>query len=263
MTGTSPWRGRRRTPATGGDDSAVSWNLTSGMAPFYEMPDYVNELPAIDRFNDELDAMDGARDGRWRDNSHRAAPRRLRHTGSHTVPDAAVREGDPGGGVRRGRRPRPAVPQLQGDRRGRSRVQRQRRSRCPTPCGSRTSTCEIMVDFLERDRRQGQMGAGAHRRSRHEPRPRGLGRVPDRHRQHRGDAERAVRRRRRRAADREVPHDRVLAERGRAAPRAGTTSSTSRASCWGSRRGRRSSPGASRSRGTRTTRCSRGRSRPR
>jgi type I phosphodiesterase/nucleotide pyrophosphatase len=55
--------------ATGGDDSAVSWNLTSGMAPFYEIPKYVNELPPIDRFNDELDALDGARDGRWRDNS--------------------------------------------------------------------------------------------------------------------------------------------------------------------------------------------------
>jgi predicted AlkP superfamily pyrophosphatase or phosphodiesterase len=54
--------------ATGGDDSAVSWNLTSGMAPFYEIPDYVNELPPIDEFNDEVDAMDGARDGRWRDN---------------------------------------------------------------------------------------------------------------------------------------------------------------------------------------------------
>lgn len=55
--------------ATGGDDSAVSWNLTSGMAPFYELPTYVNELPKIGRFNQELDAMDGARDGQWRDNS--------------------------------------------------------------------------------------------------------------------------------------------------------------------------------------------------
>jgi hypothetical protein len=54
---------------TGGDDSAVSWNLTSGMAPFYEMPKYVNSLPKIDRYNEELDAMDGARDGMWRDNS--------------------------------------------------------------------------------------------------------------------------------------------------------------------------------------------------
>ena len=55
--------------ATGGDETAVSWSLTSGMAPFYEIPEYVNELPKIDRFNDELDSMDGARDGMWRDNS--------------------------------------------------------------------------------------------------------------------------------------------------------------------------------------------------
>jgi predicted AlkP superfamily pyrophosphatase or phosphodiesterase len=55
--------------STGGDDSAVQWNLTSGMAPFYELPRYVNQLPKIDQYNDELDAMDGARDGKWRDNS--------------------------------------------------------------------------------------------------------------------------------------------------------------------------------------------------
>jgi hypothetical protein len=55
--------------ATGGNDSAVSWNLTSAMAPFYEMPKYVNSLPPIDRFDQELDRMDGAIDGKWRDNS--------------------------------------------------------------------------------------------------------------------------------------------------------------------------------------------------
>jgi hypothetical protein len=33
------------------------------------MPKYVNSLPKIDRYNEELDAMDGARDGMWRDNS--------------------------------------------------------------------------------------------------------------------------------------------------------------------------------------------------
>lgn len=55
--------------ATGGDDSAVSWNLTTAMKPFYRMPGYVNDLPPIDRFNAQLDAMDGARDGKWRQNS--------------------------------------------------------------------------------------------------------------------------------------------------------------------------------------------------
>jgi hypothetical protein len=53
--------------ATGGDDSAVSWNLTSDMAPFYEMPSYVNQLPDLTAFNEELDRADGALDGRWRD----------------------------------------------------------------------------------------------------------------------------------------------------------------------------------------------------
>jgi hypothetical protein len=55
--------------ATGGDDSAVSWNLTTAMKPFYDMPKYVNDLPTIDRYNAQLDAMDGARDGKWRQNS--------------------------------------------------------------------------------------------------------------------------------------------------------------------------------------------------
>ena len=56
--------------STGGDDSAVSWNLTSDMAPFYKLPNYVNDLPRHrPKFNDELDRMDGAHDGKWRDNS--------------------------------------------------------------------------------------------------------------------------------------------------------------------------------------------------
>lgn len=55
--------------ATGGDDSAVSWNLTSDMAHFYTLPSYVNDLPGIEQYNDQLDRMDGAADGLWRDNS--------------------------------------------------------------------------------------------------------------------------------------------------------------------------------------------------
>ncbi len=55
--------------STGGDDSAISWNLTSDMAPFYGLPSYVNDLPSIEGFNAELDRLDGALDGNWRDNS--------------------------------------------------------------------------------------------------------------------------------------------------------------------------------------------------
>jgi predicted AlkP superfamily pyrophosphatase or phosphodiesterase len=54
---------------TGGDDSAVKWNLTTDMAPWYKLPRYVNQLPGIATFNDQLDRMDGAIDGMWRDNS--------------------------------------------------------------------------------------------------------------------------------------------------------------------------------------------------
>jgi hypothetical protein len=46
----------------------VRWNLTSDMAPFYELPDYVNELPSLSEYVDDLDRADGALDGKWRDN---------------------------------------------------------------------------------------------------------------------------------------------------------------------------------------------------
>ncbi|HEX6329927.1 MAG TPA: alkaline phosphatase family protein [Actinomycetota bacterium] len=46
----------------------VRWNLTSAMAPFYELPDYVNELPPLSGYVEELDRADGALDGMWREN---------------------------------------------------------------------------------------------------------------------------------------------------------------------------------------------------
>jgi hypothetical protein len=51
--------------ATGGDDSAVSWNLTRTMAPYYDLPRYVNGLPGIDVYARKLDRSDGAIDGAW------------------------------------------------------------------------------------------------------------------------------------------------------------------------------------------------------
>jgi hypothetical protein len=50
---------------TGGDDSAVSWNLTRTMSPYYELPRYVNRLPGIEVYARKLDRRDGALDGRW------------------------------------------------------------------------------------------------------------------------------------------------------------------------------------------------------
>ncbi|MGH2672482.1 MAG: alkaline phosphatase family protein, partial [Actinomycetota bacterium] len=52
---------------TAGAES-VSWNLTTAMAPFYDLPSYVNELPPLVGYVDDVDRQDGALDGMWRDN---------------------------------------------------------------------------------------------------------------------------------------------------------------------------------------------------
>ena len=45
------------------------WNLTAAMAPFYELPAYVNDLPPVTRYVRQLDQADGALDGKWRTNN--------------------------------------------------------------------------------------------------------------------------------------------------------------------------------------------------
>jgi hypothetical protein len=52
-------------PTAGAED--VRWNLTSDMAPFYRLPSYVNDVPPLAAYLDDLDRADGALDGRWRD----------------------------------------------------------------------------------------------------------------------------------------------------------------------------------------------------
>ena len=51
---------------TGGAET-VRWNLTSAMAPFYELPSYANDVGSIDAFAERLDREDGRLDGLWRD----------------------------------------------------------------------------------------------------------------------------------------------------------------------------------------------------
>ncbi len=53
--------------ATAGAES-LSWNLTSAMAPFYDLPEYVNDLPPLSDYVDAVDRLDGRLDGRWRSN---------------------------------------------------------------------------------------------------------------------------------------------------------------------------------------------------
>jgi hypothetical protein len=203
--------------ATGGDDSAVSWNLTTAMKPFYEMPKYVNDLPTIDRYNAQLDAMDGARDGKWRQNSIAQfnngfdTPARTPFQtqlfekviseegfGADDVPDLlylnykaidVIGHAFSANGIEMSDALKVQDEHLQ-----------------------------ILIGLPEPHGREGNVGAGAHGRPRYEHRPRDLRRVPDRHRHHREPAEPEVRRRRQRAADRQVPHDRVLVQRERARP---------------------------------------------
>jgi Type I phosphodiesterase / nucleotide pyrophosphatase len=52
---------------TAGAES-VSWNLTADMAPFYDLPQYVNDLPPLSEYVDDVDAADGSLDGMWREN---------------------------------------------------------------------------------------------------------------------------------------------------------------------------------------------------
>ena len=50
--------------ATAGAES-TTWNLTPDMAPFYDLPAYVNELPPLSDYVDDVDRADGALDGDW------------------------------------------------------------------------------------------------------------------------------------------------------------------------------------------------------
>jgi hypothetical protein len=52
---------------TAGEES-VSWNLTTDMAPFYELPGYVNDLPPLEGYVEDVDRSDGALDGLWMGN---------------------------------------------------------------------------------------------------------------------------------------------------------------------------------------------------
>ncbi len=46
-----------------------AWNIKGKNAPWYHFPAYVNDLPSITTYTDALDRADGAKDGKWRENS--------------------------------------------------------------------------------------------------------------------------------------------------------------------------------------------------
>ncbi len=58
---------REQEQASTGGDEGSTWQLTTGMAPYFEMPDYVNEVPGIERDLARLDQEDGVVDQAWGD----------------------------------------------------------------------------------------------------------------------------------------------------------------------------------------------------
>ena len=45
----------------------IRWNLPTTVAPWYQLPDYANDLPPLSTYVDDVDRADGRFDGKWRD----------------------------------------------------------------------------------------------------------------------------------------------------------------------------------------------------
>lgn len=60
-----------RTPLDAGNEGAEGtiWNLQGKNRQYFAFPGYVNDLPPLSSYAEEVDREDGALDGRWRDNS--------------------------------------------------------------------------------------------------------------------------------------------------------------------------------------------------
>jgi hypothetical protein len=58
---------REQEDASTGGDEGDAWQLTTGMAPYFTLPDYVNEVPGLERDLPTLDQEDGVVDQAWGD----------------------------------------------------------------------------------------------------------------------------------------------------------------------------------------------------
>jgi hypothetical protein len=76
----------------------TTWNLQGRFSPFFEFPEYVNDLPPLSSYTEEVDGADGARDGKWLTNSIEqyeqgwATPARIPYQG-RMVEEVLAREG--------------------------------------------------------------------------------------------------------------------------------------------------------------------------
>jgi len=89
-----------RVPTDADNEGAegTTWNLQGRYQPFYEFPEYVNDLPALSAYTEAVDRQDGALDGNWRDNPIEeleqgwATPARIPYQG-RMVEEVIAREG--------------------------------------------------------------------------------------------------------------------------------------------------------------------------
>ena len=104
----------------------VRWRLTGNVKPYYDFPAYVNRLPRISNYFGPVDRSDGKLDGAWHGHDLAGADTlgRVHDAGADPVPERPDRGGRSARGVRRRRRPGPAVHQLQADRRDRAHATR-------------------------------------------------------------------------------------------------------------------------------------------
>jgi len=60
-----------RTPVEADNEGAEGtvWNLQGKNRPYFTFPEYVNDLPPLSSYTEEVDRADGALDGKWRENS--------------------------------------------------------------------------------------------------------------------------------------------------------------------------------------------------
>jgi arylsulfatase A-like enzyme len=60
-----------RVPTDADNEGAegTEWNLQGKNQPYYSLPPYVNDLPPLSSYTEEIDQEDGAIDGKWRTNS--------------------------------------------------------------------------------------------------------------------------------------------------------------------------------------------------
>jgi hypothetical protein len=89
-----------RVPTDADNEGAegTTWNLQGRYQPFYEFPDYVNDLPELSAYTEAVDGQDGSLDGNWRDNPIEeleqgwATPARIPYQG-RMVEEVIAREG--------------------------------------------------------------------------------------------------------------------------------------------------------------------------